>query len=109
MNNGEVASSSTGRRVLIVDDDRDALRILGDFLEAKGTEVVTAMDGHEALADIVVHFRDAIVAGGGGPVDAEPRRKPEVPEEVERVDEIDGADVQVQRIGVFPGVTGEQG
>ncbi len=50
MNNGEVASSSTGRRVLIVDDDRDALRILGDFLEAKGTEVVTAMDGHEALA-----------------------------------------------------------
>ncbi|MBJ93579.1 MAG: hypothetical protein CMP23_03800 [Rickettsiales bacterium] len=39
-----------GRRILVVDDDRDALVILGDFLEAKDMAVVTAMDGHEALA-----------------------------------------------------------
>jgi len=38
------------RRVLIVDDDRDAIRIVGDFLEARGFNTVSAMDGHEALA-----------------------------------------------------------
>ena len=38
------------RRVLAVDDDRDALRIIGDFLEAKGWGAASALDGHEALA-----------------------------------------------------------
>ena len=38
------------RRVLIVDDDRDAIRIVSDFLEARGFNTVAAMDGHEALA-----------------------------------------------------------
>jgi PleD family two-component response regulator len=42
------------RRVLIVDDDRDAIRIVSDFLEARGFNTVSAMDGHEALA----HFHD---------------------------------------------------
>jgi len=50
MNNEEATPAQTRRRVLIVDDDRDALTILSDFLEAKNTDVVTAMDGHEALA-----------------------------------------------------------
>ena len=48
--NGNVTREALNRRVLIVDDDRDALLILGDFLEANSIEVVTAMDGHEALA-----------------------------------------------------------
>jgi PleD family two-component response regulator len=38
------------RRVLIVDDDRDAIRIVSDFLEARGFNTVAARDGHEALA-----------------------------------------------------------
>ncbi|MEE2827542.1 MAG: response regulator [Myxococcota bacterium] len=38
------------RRVLIVDDDRDAVRIIGDLLESRGYNAVVAMDGHEALA-----------------------------------------------------------
>ena len=38
------------RRVLIVDDDRDAIRIVSDFLEARDFNTVSAMDGHEALA-----------------------------------------------------------
>ena len=37
------------RRLLVVDDDRDALRILGDFVESRGMGVVLAQDGHEAL------------------------------------------------------------
>ena len=38
------------RRILVVDDDQDALRILCDFLEAKGYNCIAALDGHEALA-----------------------------------------------------------
>lgn len=38
------------RRVLVVDDDKDAVRILGDFLEAKDFQTVPAYDGYEALA-----------------------------------------------------------
>ncbi len=38
------------RRVLVVDDDHHAVRILVDFLEARGFSVVGAHDGHEALA-----------------------------------------------------------
>ena len=41
---------TTPRRVLVVDDDDDALKILGDFLESNDIDVVSAMDGHEALA-----------------------------------------------------------
>lgn len=46
----DAPSPDPGRRILIVDDDRDALRILGDFLEARGFASVAAHDGHEALA-----------------------------------------------------------
>ena len=38
------------RRVLVVDDDLHAVRIVGDFLEAKNFVAVSALDGHEALA-----------------------------------------------------------
>ncbi len=38
------------RRVLVVDDDHHAVRIVGDFLEAHGFVTVGAVDGHEALA-----------------------------------------------------------
>lgn len=38
------------RRVLIVDDDKDAVRILGDFLQSRDFLAIPAFDGHEALA-----------------------------------------------------------
>ncbi len=37
------------RRVLVVDDDNHAVRILSDFLEARGFSAIPAFDGHEAL------------------------------------------------------------
>ncbi|HEU5058624.1 MAG TPA: response regulator, partial [Kofleriaceae bacterium] len=36
-------------RVLVVDDDEEVLLMLGDALRARGYEVATARDGHEAL------------------------------------------------------------
>jgi len=50
MSAGENTTDGPPRRVLVVDDDNDALKILGDFLESNNIEVVSAMDGHEALA-----------------------------------------------------------
>lgn len=38
------------RVILAVDDDPDALDIVRTFLESRGYRVVTASDGHEALA-----------------------------------------------------------
>ena len=43
-------TGETARRVLLVDDDKDAIRILGDFLDSRGCTFVPAYDGHEALA-----------------------------------------------------------
>ncbi|MFH0919343.1 MAG: response regulator [Fibrobacterota bacterium] len=37
-------------RILLVDDERDLLEILGEFLQDEGFEVATASDGVEALA-----------------------------------------------------------
>ena len=51
----EPSSDAPLRRVLVVDDDHHAVRIVGDFLEAKGFVAVGAVDGHEALA----RFHDA--------------------------------------------------
>lgn len=44
------AEETPQRRVLVVDDDNHAVRILSDFLEARGFSTVPAFDGHEALA-----------------------------------------------------------
>ncbi len=45
----DVANNGASRRVLVVDDDKDAVRILGDFLEAKEFQTIPAYDGYEAL------------------------------------------------------------
>lgn len=44
--------TSRRRRVLIVDDHRDATRILGLLLESLGHEVHTAHDAKEAIAQV---------------------------------------------------------
>ncbi len=44
------SGTNSHRRVLVVDDDKDAVRILGDFLEAREFLTIPAFDGHEGLA-----------------------------------------------------------
>ena len=44
------AEGAPQRRVLVVDDDNHAVRILSDFLESRGFSAIPAFDGHEALA-----------------------------------------------------------
>ncbi len=39
-------------RVLVVDDEPDAIELLTEFLTAKGYEVITASDGEEALRKV---------------------------------------------------------
>lgn len=39
-------------RVLVVDDEADAVELLQEFLVAKGYEVLTATDGEEALRKV---------------------------------------------------------
>lgn len=53
------AISTQGVRILVVDDNRDAARMLADLLGLIGFEVRTADDGHEALALLPV-FRPQI-------------------------------------------------
>jgi len=47
--------------VLIVDDDRKLLKMLRRTLTYEGFNVVTATDGHEALAQVETHRPDVIV------------------------------------------------
>jgi len=47
--------------VLIVDDDRKLLKMLRRTLVYEGFDVVTAADGHEALAQVEAHRPDVIV------------------------------------------------
>ena len=56
-----------GTRVLAVDDDADALRLLKDVLEAAGAEVATAVSAAEALDAIATFKPDVLVADIGMP------------------------------------------
>lgn len=38
--------------ILVVDDDPDALEIVGTYLESRGYRVITATDGRQALAKV---------------------------------------------------------
>src|SRR5207248_10464 len=53
-------STSERGRVLIVDDDRKILDLLGDLLELEGYDIVTAADGAEAI-DLTLSFEPDIV------------------------------------------------
>ena len=52
---------STPLRILIVDDYPDALEVWALFLGAEGFEVLTAANGHEALAHAVSARPDMVV------------------------------------------------
>jgi signal transduction histidine kinase/DNA-binding response OmpR family regulator len=56
-----------GVHVLAVDDERDALAMLSDVLEAAGAQMTTAHSVDEALATLEDHVPDVIVADLGMP------------------------------------------
>jgi CheY-like chemotaxis protein len=56
-----------GRRILIVDDNRDSAESLALLLEIEGNEVFTAHDGEQALAAIEAHRPDAVLLDIGLP------------------------------------------
>jgi two-component system KDP operon response regulator KdpE len=49
------------KRILVVDDDPAILRLLSTNLKARGYEVVTAIDGEEALETVQKDFIDLII------------------------------------------------
>jgi len=48
-------------KILIVDDDKDMLQLLSDFIKAEGYEVVTASDGRRALKEVRMHLPELIL------------------------------------------------
>jgi CheY-like chemotaxis protein len=53
--------SAVGKKVLVVDDDREVNSCLGLRLEAAGFEVLSAFDGNEGLATAIERHPDAVV------------------------------------------------
>jgi len=58
-------------RILVVDDEIDACRVLEEFLTAKGYEVLSAQDGPTAIRKVEefkphIVFLDIIMPGVGG-------------------------------------------
>src|SRR5581483_1038356 len=48
--------------ILVVDDDRSILRLLGRLLEREGFQVLTAHDGEEALTLAEEHHPDLVLS-----------------------------------------------
>ena len=55
------------RRILVVDDHRDAARVLGLLLDSLGYEVKTANDGHQALETIAAFHPEIVFLDIGLP------------------------------------------
>lgn len=53
--------SKAAPRLLLVDDDRDILEIIGDILEAEGYDVARAENGAEALRQIEIALPDLVL------------------------------------------------
>jgi PAS domain S-box-containing protein len=62
------AAVPTGRRILVVDDNADAARLLADALELVGYETRVAFDGPEALEAVAEFHPDAALLDLGLPL-----------------------------------------
>ena len=62
-----LAPAGPGRRVLIVDDNRDAADSLGAILQLMGNETVIAYDGHDAQGKLGAQRFDAALLDIGMP------------------------------------------
>jgi CheY-like chemotaxis protein len=56
-----------GVRILVVDDDRDALALSREILEVTGATVTTADSGQDALDKLAKGFADVLIADLGMP------------------------------------------
>jgi PAS domain S-box-containing protein len=65
---GDVAPPLVGLRVLLVDDDEDAMEMLAAFLSHGGAEVATAVSAAAALKELGVRAFDVIVSDIAMPV-----------------------------------------
>ena len=65
---GDVAPPLVGLRVLLVDDDEDAMEMLAAFLDRSGAEVKTAVSAAAALKELGVRAFDVIVSDIAMPV-----------------------------------------
>ncbi len=64
---GRDSGRRTPRRVLIVDDNADAARMLARILRAEGHEIELAYDGHSALEALFQHPPDVVLLDIGLP------------------------------------------
>jgi len=55
-------------RILLVDDEADNLEVVAETLEFRGTEVRTALNGQEALAQLITFDANLIIADLSMPV-----------------------------------------
>jgi len=51
----------TKKKVLVVDDDKDCVQLVKDFLESRGFEIVTAVEGETGLAKAKALKPDLII------------------------------------------------
>ena len=58
---GRAPLRAVGKRVLVVDDDRDIRELLVEFLASEGYDVASAPDGRRALAEARAHRPDVIL------------------------------------------------
>jgi signal transduction histidine kinase/CheY-like chemotaxis protein len=63
----QVAPAQLGRRILLVEDNRDASEMLTMFLQSAGHSVVTAFDGITGLAIAIAEHFDVLVCDIGLP------------------------------------------
>ena len=63
----ERAPRGEGRRILVVDDNRDSAETLGTILEIAGHEIWLAHDGEEALAQVERHRPEIVLLDIGLP------------------------------------------
>lgn len=49
------------KKVLVVDDDKDCIQLVKDFLESRGFEIVTAVEGETGLAKAKALKPDLII------------------------------------------------
>ncbi len=50
-----------GKKILIADDDKGFVKLLGVFLQKQGYDIVTAYDGAEALVKMQKTFPDLVI------------------------------------------------
>ena len=53
--------ATVAERILIVDDDRDSLKLIGLMLQRRGYEIVAAQSGTQALAKVESDMPDLII------------------------------------------------